>query len=241
MVARRGARAAGSGGLSPDPTIHRALVVGASGGIGSALARALTARGAEVTGLSRSADGFDVTDEDAVREGIARLTGPFDAIWVATGALVIDGHEPEKSIRRLTPEAMAKQFALNAIGPALVLKHALALLPREGRSVVGVLSARVGSIGDNGLGGWMSYRAAKAAVNQVVRTAAIELKRTHREAVLVALHPGTVATPFTEDYAGRYERVSPDEAAHNLLAVTDGLGPDQSGGFFDWRGEAVPW
>ena len=169
------------------------------------------------------------------------MSGPFRHVFVATGALVIEGHQPEKTIRQLDPQAMRLQFALNAIGPAMVLKHVWPLIAREGRCMIGVLSARVGSIGDNALGGWISYRTAKAAVNQVIHTAAIELRRTRPKAILVALHPGTVETRFTADYADRYTTASPADAAANLLRVTDGLGPADSGGFFDWRGEPVPW
>ena len=107
--------------------------------------------------------------------------------------------------------------------------------------MIGNLSARLGSIGDNRLGGWWSYRMSKAALNQMIHGAAIELKRTHKEAVCVALHPGTVATDFTAKYAGRHKTVEPSEAAHNLLSVLEGLGPDDTGLFFDWQGERVAW
>ncbi|APE44663.1 C factor, cell signaling protein [Sulfitobacter alexandrii] len=221
--------------------MKRVLIIGASGGIGSALAGACAERDVEVTGLSRSRDGFDITDEASVADHLGALDGPFDAVIVATGALEIDGAEPEKTIRAIRQKAMLDQFALNAVGPALVLAHVQDLLPRESRSVVAVLSARVGSIGDNRIGGWISYRSAKAAVNQIVHTAAIELARTHKKAVCVALHPGTVATPFTEKYLGRHPAVAPDEAAGNLLAVMDGLKVEDSGGFFDYAGKVVAW
>lgn len=214
------------------------LILGASGGIGSALRAAHQARGDAVTGLSRSRDGFDVTDAASVDAALTGL-GPFDRVIVATGALVISGAAPEKTIRAVTAKAMADQFAVNAIGPALVLAHAHDLLKPEG--VFAVLSARVGSIGDNRIGGWISYRSAKAAVNQIVHTASIELARTHKQAAVVALHPGTVATPFTQDYLGRHPSVSPEEAADNLLAVMDGLTAAQTGRFFDWAGKEVPW
>lgn len=220
--------------------MEKVLIIGASGGIGSALCDGYAARGAEVTGLSRSADGFDITDPGSVDRHLDGL-GPFDIVFVATGALEIGDAEPEKTIRAIEAQAMADQFALNAIGPALVLRHAHALLPRGGPGRLAVLSARVGSIGDNRIGGWISYRSAKAAVNQIVHTAAIELARTHKEAALVALHPGTVATRFTEKYLGRHPSVPPGEAAANLIGVLDGIGPAQSGQFFDWKGEAVPW
>ncbi|GGH35768.1 Short-chain dehydrogenase [Cribrihabitans marinus] len=221
--------------------MERALVIGASGGIGRALSAALEARGVGVLGLSRSGDGLDLTDEESVARVLGGLDDPFDLVLVASGALEIDGAEPEKSVRAIRAQAMMDQFALNAVGPALVLREAGRLLPRDRRAVFAVLSARVGSIGDNRLGGWISYRAAKAAVNQIVHTGAIELARTHRHAVCVALHPGTVATPFTAKYLGRHPAVEPAEAAGNLLSVIDGLGPDDTGGFFDWAGKTVPW
>jgi NAD(P)-dependent dehydrogenase (short-subunit alcohol dehydrogenase family) len=221
--------------------MDRALIIGASGGIGRALVAALIARGVAVTALSRSADGLDVTDEASVAAALGRLGGPYDLILVATGALEIDGAAPEKSLRQVTARAMMDQFALNCVGPSLVLKHAVPLLPRDRRAVFAALSARVGSIGDNRFGGWYGYRTAKAALNQMIHTAAIELARTHREAMCVALHPGTVATAFTEKYLGRHPAVAPDEAAAHLLSVIDGLGPEDTGDFFDWKGERVPW
>jgi NAD(P)-dependent dehydrogenase (short-subunit alcohol dehydrogenase family) len=221
--------------------MQRALVIGSSGGIGSALVAAVQGQGAQASGLSRSGHGFDVTDEAAVQAGLAGLQGPFDTIIVATGALVIDGSRPEKSLKSIDPAALAAQFALNAAGPMLVLKHALRLMPRDAPSRFAVLSARVGSIGDNSLGGWYAYRAAKAALNQLIHTAAIEVARTHPQAVLALLHPGTVDTPFTAAYQPAYEKLSPARSAAALLDVLARLTPAQSGGFFDYRGEPVPW
>ncbi|WP_299727355.1 SDR family NAD(P)-dependent oxidoreductase [uncultured Tateyamaria sp.] len=220
--------------------MERVLIIGASGGIGSALAAGFEARGAAVERLSRSVDGFDVTDAGSVATHLLGR-GPYDRVVVATGALEIAGAVPEKTIRGLDPEAMADQFALNAIGPALVLSYAHDLLPRDRTAVMAVLSARVGSIGDNRIGGWISYRSAKAAVNQIVHTSAIELARSHAQAAVVALHPGTVATPFTEKYLGRHPAVAPEDAARNLIGVMDGLTPAQTGGFFDYSGAEVPW
>jgi len=219
----------------------RTLIIGASGGIGSALAEAALQGGDEVTRLSRRDDGLDVTDEASIKGALTGLNGPFRRIIVATGALVIDGHEPEKTVKALTPDALTKQFQTNAMGPALVLKHALPLLPRDTPSTFAALSARVGSIGDNQIGGWHSYRAAKAALNQLIHGAAIELARTHKQATCVCLHPGTVETPFTAAYAGRHKTVPAAQAAANLLSVLDGLTPDQTGKFFDYSGAEVPW
>jgi NAD(P)-dependent dehydrogenase (short-subunit alcohol dehydrogenase family) len=221
--------------------MERALVVGASGGIGGAVAAALTARGVAVTGLSRSGQGLDVTDEGSVAQAMGALVGLFDLVVVATGALEIAGAEPEKSLRAFSPQALADQVALNAAGPILVLKHALRLMPRNRRAVFVALSARVGSIGDNARGGWYSYRAAKAALNQLLRTASVEVARTHPQAIVAALHPGTVRTAFTEKYLGRHPAVAAEEAAGNLLAVIEGLTPAETGGFFDWAGKRVPW
>jgi NAD(P)-dependent dehydrogenase (short-subunit alcohol dehydrogenase family) len=227
--------------LASSTQMERALIIGASGGIGSALAAGLREKDVEVTELSRSRDGVDVTDEASVAAALGALEEPYSKIIVATGALEIAGAAPEKSIGDWSSAAMLNQLALNAVGPAMVLKHALPLLPKSDRSILAVLSARVGSIGDNRLGGWVSYRAAKAAVNQVVRTCAVELARTHKEAICVALHPGTVATDFTRKYLGRHPAVAPAEAAENLLRVMDRLTLADSGGFFDWAGEVVPW
>lgn len=213
----------------------RTLVIGASGGIGAALCAVSGA-----VGLSR-ADGLDVTDESSIRDSLARLEPPFDRIVVATGALEIDGTPPEKALKALDPANMARHFAVNAIGPALVLKHALRLMPRDRPARFAALSARVGSIGDNALGGWHSYRAAKAALNQLIHTAAIEIARSHPQAVVVCLHPGTVATRFTARYQANHPTIPPEEAAARLLATLDALTPAQTGGFYDNSGAVIAW
>lgn len=220
--------------------MERALLIGASGGIGAALGRALNARGAEVVGLSRQGSGFEITDEMSVATHLSALSGSFDTVLITSGILAPPGKGPEKALSALDPAAMAQVFAVNAIGPALVLKHLVPLIPRDRRCAIGVLTARVGSIGDNRMGGWYSYRAAKAAANQITKTAAIELSRRHKQAVVVALHPGTVETPFTASYRA-HAKHSPDQAAGHLLAVLDSLNPAQSGGFYDWAGKQVDW
>ncbi|WP_069298487.1 SDR family NAD(P)-dependent oxidoreductase [Neptunicoccus sediminis] len=220
--------------------VKRALVLGGSGGIGSALAQRLRSDGCDVTTFSRSADGFDITDEAAIQQALGKLDPPYHTIITATGALTSDNAQPEKSLRALDPETLAAQFAVNATGPALVLKHAQRLLPKRERAVFAALSARVGSIGDNNLGGWYSYRASKAALNQLIHTAAIELSRSHKQAICVVLHPGTVTTAFTENYRN-HASVPPEQAAANLITVLDGLTPEQTGQFFDWAGKPVPW
>ena len=219
---------------------RRALVFGASGGIGEALCKALATNGSEVTRLSRAADGFDITDPASIDGAMNRLRGPFDTVLITSGILAPEGARPEKSLAEINAENMAHVMAVNAIGPALLLQNLPRLLPQDTRCVVGVLTARVGSISDNHLGGWYSYRASKAAANQIVRTAAIEIARKRKDAVVVALHPGTVDTSFTKAYPG-HSKVAPSEAAANLVAVLDQLAPADNGGFFDWAGKPVPW
>jgi NAD(P)-dependent dehydrogenase (short-subunit alcohol dehydrogenase family) len=216
-----------------------ALIIGASGGIGQALVTELENRTYTVTQLSRQIDGFDITCEEDVSEKLGRLDTKFDLVIVATG--ILSGSDgPEKSIRDLSTDEMARVFAVNAIGPALVLKHANRLFRRDQRAVFAALSARVGSIGDNALGGWYSYRASKAALNQLVRTASIELKRTHKHLICSVLHPGTVATDFTRNYPNQ-PNVPPAHAARNLVNVIEQLSLADSGRFFDWSGKEVPW
>ncbi len=218
--------------------MERTLIIGASGGIGSAIEQALSG---EVVCLSRSKHGFDVLRPERAEDLLAAIEGPFTRVIVALGVLAPNGLKPEKSLVAIDPAHMAEVFAVNAIGPALVLRHLPRLLAKDRPSVVGVLSARVGSIGDNTIGGWHSYRASKAALNQLVKGAAIELKRTHKEATILALHPGTVATAFTRDYAGRHSTVPAEVAASNLISVLKSATPDMSGGFFDYAGARIEW
>jgi NAD(P)-dependent dehydrogenase (short-subunit alcohol dehydrogenase family) len=220
--------------------MQRALVVGATGGIGAAVVAALTASGVAVIELSRR-DGLDVTDEGSVSRLLWALEGPFDLVFVATGALAPPRRGPEKALRGIDPAQMAAQFALNATGPMLVLKHALRLMPRDRACVFAALSARVGSIGDNALGGWYSYRASKAALNQLLHTAAIEVMRSHPHAVVVALHPGTVDTGFGAEFHGGRATITPAEAAARMLDAIARLTPADSGGFFDNAGTPIPW
>ncbi len=221
--------------------MKNALVIGHTGGIGAAIGVQLQAHGYEVTGLSRTEGGLDFNDPAVADAVLAGIAGPFDLVFVATGALDGAGNAPEKTIRALNPTAMEAQFQINTLGPALVLKHAVRWLPKTTPSHLAVLSARVGSIADNGLGGWMSYRTSKAALNQALRTAAIEFSRTHRHATVLALHPGTVATPFTQNFQSKYKTITPQQSAAGLVNTLLQTGPDQTGTFWDWTGTPVPW
>ena len=224
------------------------MVIGASGGIGAALLAALVEEEAfdGIVGLSRSATGkdhLDLDDEASIAAAAARLaTDPPTLVIVATGLLHEDGYSPEKAMRDLDPAWLARQFAVNAIGPALIAKHVLPVMPKTGRCVFAVLSARVGSIGDNRLGGWYGYRAAKAALNQLIRTLAIEERRRNDRSIVVGLHPGTVDTALSRPFQANVrvdQLFTADRAAVQLLDVIDGLKPPDSGKVFDWEGKEV--
>jgi len=229
------------------PQAGVAVVFGAGGGIGAALVEAVQAaeKYKHVVAFSRSTSpAIDLLDEGSLERAAAFAAdlGELRLVIDATGFLHDDRQGPEKSWRQLDAANLARAFALNAIGPALIMKHVLPRLPKSGKSVFATLSARVGSIGDNRLGGWYSYRASKAALNQLVRTAAVELGRRSPNAICVALHPGTVATALSAPFAATGLEVHPPTAAaRHLLAVVDQLTAEANGGFFDWRGQPVPW
>lgn len=229
--------------IFPQIDFSAALIIGASGGIGGAMSDMLR-RTISVETISRRDQDFDLLDETSIAHIAARYREEgraFDFIFDATGALQANGRGPEKSFRAIDPAAMGHAFAVNAIGPALLIKHFTPLLVKDAPSVFASLSARVGSIGDNRLGGWVSYRAAKAALNQIIRCAAIETSRTRPKAALVALHPGTIETALTRQYAkGRYT-ATPQEAAGQMLAVLNNLTPKDTGKFLDYKGEEIVW
>jgi NAD(P)-dependent dehydrogenase (short-subunit alcohol dehydrogenase family) len=232
----------------------RCLVVGHSGGLGAALVAQLAAdaRITHLTGWSRSETRavapnmavarIDLRDEATI-EAAAKTLGDIDLAIVATGLLHGGGLMPEKTWRALDAAAMMRAFEINTIGPALIAKHVLPQLARDRRAVFAVLSARVGSIGDNRLGGWYSYRASKAALNQIIRCLSIELAVKRPLAICAGLHPGTVDTglskPFQAHVAEGKLFTAGQSAAH-LLRVIDHLTPSQSGRVFDWAGVEVP-
>ncbi len=217
--------------------VANAVVVGAGGGIGAALADAIAEEGGTVHRLTRA--DLDLTDEASIAAAAARVGTP-ELVIVATGLLHEGERGPEKAIRDLDGDWLMRQYAVNAIGPALVAKHVLPRMPRQGRSVFAVLSARVGSISDNRLGGWYGSRASKAALNQLVRSLAIEDKRRNDRGLVVALHPGTVDTKLSQPFqqSGR-DLFRPDRAAVQLLDVLDGLKPQDSGKLFAWDGTEI--
>ena len=233
--------------MSSFPKDGVAVVFGANGGIGGALVQGLNSSGRfkNVVCLSRKGSpSIDLLDEESLERAarVAADMGELRVVIDATGFLHDDRQGPEKSLRQLEAGSLARSFALNAIGPALIMKHVLPQFPRSGKAVFATLSARVGSIGDNRLGGWYSYRASKAALNQLVRTAAVELARRCPEGICVAMHPGTVATSLSAPFAAAgVDMHTPIEASRHILTVVDKLVVEDNGGFFDWRGQTVPW
>lgn len=228
------------------PQGYRALVIGASGAIGSAMVAQLRSdpRCGQVLALGRSSlpcVDFEQESTIALAAEHLRDQGPLHLIVVATGMLHGPSGSPEKRLSQLNHDQMMASFTINTIGPALVLAHFAPLLARHERSLFAVLSAKVGSIGDNRLGGWYSYRASKAALNMIVRTASIELARTHPHAVLVALHPGTVDSPLSAPFRAPHGKRSAAQAAAELLQVLDGLPAEESGSFRAYDGQRLPW
>ena len=227
------------------PEGYRALVIGASGAIGQALVQQLQTdpRCAAVLGVSRqSTPGLDVLSEPSIQACAQALAphGPFHLVLDATGALTVNGRGPEKRLDELDATHLLHALHLNTVGPGLLLKHLVPLLVSGERVIWGKLSARVGSIEDNRKGGWYGYRAAKAALNMLLQTAAIEIARRRPQAVVAALQPGTVQSALSQPFVGD-DAMPPPEAARRLLAALDALQPSGRAQFVDHQGQAIPW
>ena len=229
-----------------------AVIIGANGGIGAALLAQLESEASftQVVGLSRTSEvGVNYDDEASIANAAAHIGNlcatsdlQLRLLIVATGFLHGEQGQPERSFTNLDAAYLAQVFKINTVGPALVMKHFLPLLPKTGRCVAGFMSARVGSMGDNALGGWYGYRAAKAALNQLVKTASIELTRRNKESICVSLHPGTVATELSKPFAKTGLNVRPaSEAAGDLLTVISGLSPLETGCLVDYQGQKLPF
>jgi NAD(P)-dependent dehydrogenase (short-subunit alcohol dehydrogenase family) len=228
-----------------------AVIIGASGAIGSALETALVEEAAHdrVWGFGRSRSGaahLDLLDETSIAAAAAQVAaGPAPTlILIATGLLHEGEQMPERGFKDVNPGWMARSYAINAIGPALVMKHFLPLMPKTGTPVLAALSARVGSIGDNGLGGWHGYRASKAALNMLIANAAIEARRSSPRSIVVGLHPGTVDSALSKPFQTNLAPGSlfaPDRAALQLLDVIEALKPKDSGKLFAWDGAEIPF
>lgn len=223
---------------------YKALVIGASGAIGQAFCQLLRADAncVGVRELSRSSTpALDLEAPASIAEAAAALAGdgPYQLIVHAAGLLHRAGIAPEKSLAAIEADALQAVFQVNALGPALVLRHFLPLLDKQG--AMAMLSAKVGSIGDNRLGGWYAYRASKAALNMLIKTAAIELARNKPKARLLSLHPGTVISPLSQPFRGAAAARPAEQAAAEMLRVIDSLGPEHSGSFHAYDGQPLPW
>lgn len=222
---------------------YRALVIGASGGIGQAFVQALRQdpRCAEVLTCSRGQPVFwDLTDAASLAALATQLQGPVHLVVDATGALTLNGHGPEKRLQELNADHLLHSLQVNAVGPALLLRHLNPLLARGERVIWAKLSARVGSIEDNHKGGWYGYRAAKAALNQLLQTAAIELARQRPLAVVAALQPGTVRSPLSQPFVGE-QAISPQASVQGLLRALDLAPATGRALFLDHRGQSIAW
>jgi NAD(P)-dependent dehydrogenase (short-subunit alcohol dehydrogenase family) len=227
------------------PEGYRALVFGASGAIGQAFVQALQSdpRCAKVCGVSRqSSPGLDLLSESSMAACAQTLAahGPFHLVLDATGALTLNGRGPEKRLDELDAAHLLNALHLNAVGPSLLLKHFSPLLASGERVIWGKLSARVGSIEDNSKGGWYGYRAAKAALNMLLQTGAIEIARRRPLAVVAALQPGTVQSALSQPFVG-HDALRPEDAAQRLLSVLDALQPTGRAQFVDHQGQPIPW
>ena len=220
----------------------RALVFGASGGIGQAFSRFLEDKlGSEnVVNVSRSFDGFEISDEEKILKFSESIEGSFNLIINATGVLQTTEEGPEKTINVVKQKSMIDMMTINAIGPALLLKNFSKKLDKTKFSVFVNLSARVGSITDNRLGGWISYRSSKAALNQIIKTSSIEINRRNKNAICVGLHPGTVKTKFTEKFQNTTETISPEESVKMMMKVVENLSVDDNGYCFAYDGKVIP-
>ncbi len=220
----------------------RALVFGASGGIGQAFSRFLESKlGSEnVVKISRFFDGFEISDEEKIFKLSESIEGSFNLIINATGVLQTTEEGPEKTINVVKQKLMIDMMTINAIGPALLLKNFSKKLDKTKLSVFVNLSARVGSITDNRLGGWISYRSSKAALNQIIKTSSIEINRRNKNAICVGLHPGTVKTSFTEKFQNTTETISPDESVKMMMNVIENLSVDDNGYCFAYDGKVIP-
>ena len=232
-----------------NETPASAIVIG-TGAIGQALVAQLQGRYSQVLALGRRSEpAIHFEDETSIAaaahwsaEQCEAAGAPLRLLLVSSGFLHGAAGQPERSLKELQPGYLAHSFLVNALGPALLMKHFLPLLPRQGPCKAVFLSARVGSIEDNRLGGWYGYRAAKAALNQLVKTASIEQARRNRQSSVVALHPGTVDSPLSAPFSkSGLEVRSPAVAAGQIVQVIEDLDAASTGGFIDYRGDRLPW
>lgn len=241
-------------GLSSFSDGFDAVVIGSTGGIGSAFLELLCAeeRIGRIFAFSRRGEGnahdkithgtIDLENEVSIEKAAGGISPNVRLVIIATGFLHQGATQPEKSLSELNADHMHRSFAINCYGPALAFKHFLPKMPRTEKSVIGALSARVGSISDNRLGGWYSYRASKAALNMMIKTASIEAARKWKETAIIGLHPGTVETGLSDPFKTNVPKeklFKPEQSARYLLDVINQIGARDSGNIFDWQGEMI--
>jgi NAD(P)-dependent dehydrogenase (short-subunit alcohol dehydrogenase family) len=231
--------------------VQNIAIVGATGGIGRALVELYRAQGAQVWALSRQAPMqdqdsqclmLDLCEPESIKHAVSQLPARLDAVVVATGFLHDQTTQPEKAIRMMRAEHFHKAFAINTIGPSLVLQHVVAHLGRNSHAKLAALTARVGSISDNRLGGWHAYRASKAALNMLIKNMAIECRRTHPNLTLLGLHPGTVDTKLSKPFQSNVPEdklFTPEFSAAQLIQVMRTRGPQDTGKIFDWNNQEI--
>jgi len=224
-----------------------AVIVGASGAIGNAIANEIENLGfKDVLKVgTNTTPSIDFNNENTILktiEFVKNINKPISILFDATGILHHNNSMPEKTLKNIDIDFAKKNFLINAIGPALLIKHFVPLLDNEDKAVFATLSAKVGSISDNGYGGWYSYRASKSALNQFIKTASIETKVKNKKAIIVALHPGTVRSKLSEPFQKINLKIqNPEESAKNLIKVINTLDYEQTGKFLNWDGSEIPW
>ena len=223
------------------------VVIGSSGSIGSALIQELTNQGFQnIIGFSRlSNPSLDLLNEQSIAQSaefVKNKNIPVSLVFDATGLLYDDNHMPEKTYKNIDLSFMKKNFEINVMGPALIMKYFLPLLDCDEKSIFASISAKVGSISDNRYGGWYSYRASKAALNQIVKTASIEMKMKNKNAICLSIHPGTVESKLSKPFQKNDLKIqSPQESALHIYKILMTSSAKDTGCFYNWDGKKIEW
>ena len=224
-----------------------AVVIGNSGSIGSAIEKELSDQGFKnIIGFNRSSNPrLDLLNEETIAQSAQFIKDkdiPVSIVFDATGLLHDDNNMPEKTYKNIDQIFMRKNFEINVMGPALIMKYFLPLLDKEEKSIFASISAKVGSISDNRYGGWYSYRASKAALNQMIKTASIEMKMKNQNAICLAIHPGTVESKLSKPFQKNDLTIqSPQESASNIFKILTSSTSKDTGSFYNWDGKIIDW
>lgn len=223
--------------------MDRVLVIGANGTIGSAIKKHLLNANYEVDSLTQT--DTDYSEQSLQNHFLSLEQGiPFSMIVCCIGTLHNDNLSPEKRLSQLNSDALSEYFRINTVIPSLCLRFFHPLLDKQAPSKFVFLSAMVGSISDNQLGGWYGYRSSKAALNMMVKTASIEVNRSNKQACLAVIHPGTTQGPLSKPFSSGVSKdkyYTPAQSAQRIIELSESLGPEQTGQFFNWDGSQLPW